>query len=381
MWQRIILSFIVVCGLFIGPTAQAATFTENGTTTINKEIRDDAFLAGQNVNISAPVFGELFAAGSTVVVSERGDRSVYAAGNTVTIDKGAGYNAFAAGNTVTISGEYVHDVYVAGSTVIIKEGTIINGDLYVGAAELTLNGTVKGDVKASVDQMTSNAVVGGTLKGEINRLTFTGGSIGVDLSYGSDTDAKGLDQVMVAGKTERTKPKFESNDNEASVFLFLFFPFVIGAWLFSLLSSLILGALLIWLAPKKVTTVTENIRSNWKELFGRGVVAWIVIPVVSIFAFITLVGWPIGVIGLALYIPLLMFSCVIGSITVGTFLAESVNQKGNIWLALFLGVLVLAILTATPVIGWLLSLAVFIGLTLPALGGLMTWYKEHLNGK
>ena len=379
MVKRIILALAVIGSLFVGVPAQAAVFSEGGSPAVNEEVRDDVFAAGQSVTVGAPVFGELFAAGSTVAVSNRPERSVFAAGNTVTIDKGAGYNAFAAGSTVTLSGEYGHDVFAAGANVIIKEGTVINGDLFVGAGELTLGGTVKGDVNVSAEQVASNAIVGGSLKGEISELTFTGGSIAGDLKYGSEKDASGLDKVTIGGKTERTTPKIDNKD--ADKLPFFLFPLAIAGWAMGVLSSFILGAFLIWLVSKKVVFVTEAIRSNWTNMFVRGLVAFIVIPAISLIAFLTIAGWPIGVIGFMLYVPLLMIAGSLAVITAGTFITEAINQKDNWWLSLLLGVIVVSILGATPILGWWIKLAVFIGLTLPALGGIVTWYQEKLQAK
>lgn len=377
--MRAIIFIILSLGLVLSsncPVLAIYTSGEDENPSISIPVQDDAALAGNSVSISEQVFGELFALGNTIYVGKKAGRSIYAAGNSVTIDQGAGYNVLAGGNTVILNGEIGHDVYVGGNSVTLGEGTIIRGDLRVGAANLVLDGVIDGNVYFGGEAVTSKAVIGGEMKGEAQTLAFTGGTIGKDLVYYSSKEANGLDKVKVSGKTERSKARFTGKDmdktEEFSILGLLF-----AGWVFSFFGTLLLGAILILLAPKKVTAVTHGVTKEWKQSFVAGLIAFIVFPLVAILAFTTLIGWQIALMLFAIYWVLLTIAANLGLIALGQYVLSKRSANPSWWLALVTGVVIVYLLKATPLIP-LISVVVFIGLTLPAFGALLRWYRQHL---
>lgn len=354
--------------LLLTPISEAragATFTSNSdyasNAIINEPIKNDAFLTGNTVSIEAPVDGEIFAAGNVVNVANQGSRSLYAAGSVVTIDQGSGYNAFVAGNTVILSGTYGHDVYAFGNTVTIKEGAVINGDLRVAGTSVSMAGTVKGDVYASGGTVTSSSVIGGNFSGDADTYAFSGGSIAGNLNYQSNDTAAGLDKVAVSGKTERTDPPKAKKDSQ--------YPQIFG-WLTSFFSALVLGALLIALMPKRISGRLEEVKNEWSGLALVGFALVILTPGAALLAFVTVIGWKVGLVILAIYAILLLCGNVIAAVLLGQLILERFKKSGSLWTGLLLGLATVSLLSAIPWIGWIASLLFFFGLVLPSVGSL-----------
>ena len=364
--------FALTFALWLPATTLAAYTQAGNSIDVSQSVNDDAYVAGSTVSITAPVHGELFTAGQSVTVTDSVDRNIFAAGNTVTVNHGAAHNAFVAGNTVTLSGTYGHDVFAAGSSVIVESGTVIQGTLYAAGQSVVLHGTVNGDVRASASTFTSDAVIGGSFTGYVQDLTFTGGTVNGDVSYRSDKDAAGLSMVTVKGSTTRSTPTSAetssfSKSNEGFNAFSAFFRF---------LGLMLMGALLILLMPKKVQLLADDVRSNWGASLGWGLAGFIGGPLVAMLAFMTFIGWPVGLIVLAVWLIELFLAAIFGTITLGALIMRM--KAPNWWTALAVGALAVVIFTSLPAVGGLVRFVVFFALTLPTFGSALQWWKKTL---
>lgn len=356
-----------------GGVAVAAVIQTDEHVRIEQPVSDDVFAAGEAVTVTAPVGGELFAAGSRVSITDRVSRSVFVGGQTVTLNNGSGYNAFVAGQTVTIDGDIGHDAFVAGSSVELKPGTHIRGSLYVTGNDVTLAGTIDGDVHVATEHLSDEgAVIGGSLTGQLSSQSeFRGGSVGGDVRYRADHDVDGIETVTVGGTTERTA--LESNRQSRS-------SGSVGDGLLALASLVVFGGCLILLVPGKVAGVTAAVRGDWGRSFLRGSVTLIVAPIAAMIALATVIGWPIAVGILTLYLLELLVANALGAVALGQLTLGKATADRP-WLALGLGGLIIAIVSNLPApVSWIASLALFFGLTIPALGASLDWGKSLLNG-
>ena len=367
-----VLTFTVFLPAIAVPKAHAAALFVNGSdqqgnAVLSDQTNSDAFVTGNSVSVTGPVDGELFAGGNVVSITKPVGRSVYAAGNVVTLDQGSGYNAFVAGNTVTLSGTYGHDVYAAGNTVTVKEGTIINGDLRIAGSVVSINGTVKGDVNVSGGQVTSRGAVGGGFSGTGGTLTFLGGSIAGDLDYQSAKTATGLEKVAVTGKTVRTDPPQPARTDS--------YARVLG-WLAALLSTFVLGAFLILLVPKLVERQPDETWAAWSGRAAVGGILLVVIPIGIVVAFVTVIGWKVGLLLLALYVIGLLISYVLAAVTLGRMLFRRFGKGQSPWLNLMAGLVAVFLLSSVPWIGWLASVSFFVALVVPSFGYLVSGLRR-----
>lgn len=378
-FSRIGVLLTVTLGLVLTalPARAAVTVGGHPDAAITTEVNDDAFTGGQSVSVTAPIRGELFAVGETVTVSTRPDRSIFAAGMTVSVPNGAGYDAFVGGQTVTLAGEYGHDVYVLGQTVVLEPNAHVKGSVYVMGDTITVHGRIDGQLSVAGGSVTSDAVIGRDARIAADQLRFTGGSIGGDLRHGSAGTVTGLDTVSVAGQTVRD----EQPSRE----------FAVGGGtgratpadtaleaLMAFLTMAIVGGLLILLVPARIAAAATDVHTHWLQSFLTGLVTLIVGPLVIGIALATLVGWPVAIVLGLLYTAALVASGFLAPILLGKLIVKAETGERP-WRALLIGSAIVAVTTALPVIGWLPSLAVFVGLTLPIFGASLRWTWEQLR--
>lgn len=350
----------------VTPVQASSVMRGEDTVAVSEHIDTDAFLAGTNVSVDAPVAGELFAVGTNVSANAVPGRSAWMAGQNVTV-KGAAHDAFLAGSTVTISGTYGNDVYVAGSKVIIKEDTVINGDLRISGADTVLAGSVAGDVRLLGGTVTSSAKVGGSFVSDsVGTLTFTGGSVAKDLHYTSSTDASGMDKVTVGGSVQRTEPKSRISAAVSGAFL-------------QILSGLLFVALFILIIPRRVRQTTQIMRTRWPLAFLLGVAVFFLVPLLALLFFVTLIGWQVGLLLIALYGVFVLSSFVFGAMLLGSLVLEFLqNRRGHtipeqwsrreLWVAGLSGSFLVSLLIAVPGIGIIFGLVMLLVLFIPAMG-------------
>ncbi len=366
----LVLAVCVSVGLFV--PAHAAYFSEDDTITLAQDVNDDVFATGERIAIQAPVTGDIFAVGNSISIQHKPDRSIFGAANTVTIEEGSGYNAFVAGNTVTLKGTIEHDVYVAGQNVTIDPSAHIKGTLRVFGQDVTLNGQVDGDVFVSGQSLTSNASIGGSLTANTHAISFSGGKIGRDFHYSSNEEAQGISKVTIGGETKRTPVKDTTTTTETRV----------RHALIAFLTTLVTGAALLLLFPRKVKAVSEDVRLHWGQSLLYGVITLIVTPILATLVMVTVVGLPIGLIAWALYLVTLYTASILSMIFIGYWLLGLAKVRGgNWWLSLIVGSLIVTVVRFIPIIGSIAAIALFIGVILPTIGAELLWWKKVITEK
>jgi hypothetical protein len=130
---------------------------------------------------------------------------------------------------------------------------------------------------------------------------------------------------------------------------------VFGWWLAVSVSTLIVGALLVWLAPGALYGAERAVREHLGTTIGWGVAIAIGVPLLAILALVTLVGIPFGVALLLAAIPVLLVAYVTTAWTVGHKVLRT--RSTSPWAALFAGWGILRVLALIPVAGALVGLA------------------------
>ena len=130
---------------------------------------------------------------------------------------------------------------------------------------------------------------------------------------------------------------------------------VFGWWLAVSVSTLIVGALLVWLAPGALFGAERAVREHLGASIGWGVALAIGVPLLAVLALVTLVGIPFGVAVLLAAIPVLLVAYVTTAWIVGHKVLR--NRSTSRWVALLAGWGILRVLALIPVAGALVGLA------------------------
>jgi cytoskeletal protein CcmA (bactofilin family) len=344
---------LVALVLALTPSPAAAADIRSGDVTIatTETIEDDLYAFGTNIAINGTIHGDLIAAGNNITVDGNVTGDVIAAGQSVVIRGQVGGSVRAAGSSVVLDGKVTNDLLAAGNELTILSNGRVGRDAIVGAANTTISGQIGRDLQAGSANVKLDGGVGGNVVATVDRLQLTDrATIGGNLKYTSKTEAQIANTSSVKGSTERQTP----SDDRA--------PLVTGPaalvvdWLKGLIGLLILGILVVFFFPGFSRRAGEAlVRSPWLTL-AIGALVLIGLPILAIvfFAVGALIGgWWIGFVVIALLVVALALSIPVAAVGVGGALLRMTRRPVPVWLALFIGLIVLLLVALIPILGGL----------------------------
>ena len=350
------LRLVALVGLVLALTpspAAAADIRQGQDITIgpSETIEDDLYAVGTNISINGTIHGDLIAAGNNISVDGTVTGDVIAAGNSIAIRGQVGGSVRAAGNMIVLDGKVTNDLIFGGSEVTILSNGRVGRDAVIGSANATITGQIGRDLQAGSTNLKIDGGVGGNVLTTVDRLQLTDrATIGGNLKYTSKNEAQIANASSVKGSTERQVPQ----DGRA--------PLVTGPaalvveWLKGLIGLLILGILVVFFFPGFSRRAGEAlVRSPWLTL-AIGALVLIGLPILAIvfFAVGALIGgWWIGFVVLALFVVVLALSIPVAAVGVGGALLRMTRRPVPVWLALFIGLIVLLLVALIPILGGL----------------------------
>ncbi len=335
---------------------QAGNVTQNvpaGTT-----ITDDLYVFGSGVTVAGTVDGNLIAAGGTVTISGHVTKDVMVAGGTVDISGPVDGSIRVAGGTVTVSGPVSGDIVAATGTLNVNAGATVGRDLLLGAGQSTIAAPIARNVNLGSGNVTIENSVGGNVTGAVGQLTLANGAkIGGYLDYTSSQTASIQSGASVAGSVNRHTPP---NDTPAiRGFGFL-------TWLRGWIGISFLGLLLVLLFPQFSNRAADTLVRRPGASVGYGAVLLVVTPIVGIVAFIVgllIGGWWLALLLMPAYVLALALGYVVTGYWLGRWASNSFSWHLHPAVIVVGGLFVLSVITAIPVLGWLVGfLAAIFGL-------------------
>jgi cytoskeletal protein CcmA (bactofilin family) len=248
--------------------------------------------------------------------------------------------------------------YAANDHVVITGGTVVPpgqtaGDVVVLDGTVTIAGHATGDVVSVSGPVRVTGRVDGDLIAVSNRAILgPTARVGGDLRYGDERP------VLAPGATVGGTVSKEDFADAANG---LGWVSRLAWWLAVSVSTLIVGALLVWLAPGALSAAERAVRDHLGATIGWGVGIAIGVPLLAILALVTLVGIPFGVALLLAAIPVLVVAYTTTMWIVGRRVLG--NRSTSPWAALLAGWGILRVLALIPVAGGLVGLvATVVGL-------------------
>ena len=336
-------------------SASAADLRQGNDVTVGsgETVNDDLYVAGGTVTVDGTVKGSVIVAGGTVSVAGTVSRDVMVAGGTINISGQVGGSIRAAGGNVSITGPVEQDIVLAAGMVDISSKASVGRDLVVAGGTATIAGPIGRNVTLGSGTLTLRSRVGGNVTGRVDRLTLDGAQVAGNLDYTSANQVQLANGAHVAGTITRHQPP--ANADGGNAFL---------GWLRALVGIAALGLIFLFLLPRLSTRSIDTLRAQpWLSL-GIGAAILVATPIIAIIVFLIgllIGGWWLGL----LLIPIWILACAVGYV-VSAFLGGRLLFARLGWgayhdaLALLAGLLVLAIVTVIPIIGWLIGLAAVI---------------------
>jgi len=297
-------------------------------------------LAGNSFESEANTSGLLFSAGNIMNLNTRSEYA-FVAGNAVSVEGKVEKDLFAAGNSITIDGaaEIGRDIFAAGSQVYI-ETDHLNGDLSATAGKVAFRtGTViEGNLNLAVGDLVVDGKV--EIKGK--------------LIINSDATIHGESNLSYA-EIEKYEPE-ETEEEGAGIFISV----ILG-----IVASFVAFVIVLAMFPR----INQKVEHELSSLqFGKdlviGICTLFLIPVISVFLFISVIGALAGVVLIFAYIIMLCLSLAFAGFWLGKLIMEKAfHNKMNPFLEALIGIIILQAVGLIPFLGgWITLIAVVTGL-------------------
>lgn len=331
----VLLMFVVI------PKAEAKEIEHFVSKADTDVVMDEVYnssvaVAGESVNFDGTIKGLAIGAGNKIALNGEADYGIIV-GNSVTTNGTVNNDAFILGNLVTTNDKSIfkRDAIIAGSDIELNG--VFNRNVSLYAKKVTLkNVSIKGNVKIYAENVTVEKDT--TIKGT--------------LYYPEDAKYKADDKANIA-KVEKT-PAIQTHDDQnyfatvsAKIWSFLCLALVFAA------ISLFCPAAFSKINNKyEKTTLGEGV-----EVFTKGLVVMILVPVVSVLLCCTMIGIPLGIILILLYGIAIYLSTIFAAYLIGYKIWQKVfNKNGHILFFGLIGLFILLILGLVPGVRTLVSI-------------------------
>ena len=319
------------------------------TIAAGETVSNDLYAFAGTVQVDGTVDGDLVASGGLIDITGTVTGDVLAAGGRVNITGTVGGDTRIAGGTLSVGGAIAEDLLAAGGQLTVTSSGTVGEDLIAGTGQLTIDGTVTGDVLARTGAYTKAGTVGGT------------------------------EDVTITARDDQTGEPSEPDAATTATR-----QIIDGVRHF--LVVVLVGALMIWFAPRPYAAMKSALRQRPLPAAGWGIVAilgYVALLVVVLIGMI-LLAFVFGLLGFSDLIGInflgglvailgasLAFAVVAGYVAdalVGVVLAGLVMRGENTsrWRELAVlaaGAAVVILLSSLPVLGpWVKLVVILLGL-------------------
>jgi len=326
------------------------------TVEVDGTIEGDLIAIGRRVAIRGHVTGQVFTAGSTISLDGELDGSVIGAAKTLDASSGRiGRNLFGFGESVT-----------AGDRLNVEQNAVLFGE------RAHFGGPVGRDAVGFGEEIEVGNSVGGDVTAYGQRVTLLAPSriTGDVTAHVPKEDNFTMSPGAVVGGEVVTKiiERHEAR-SEYSTGKF---------WMFQLLrfaAGFATGAVLLALVPSLRRASLDTARSGFVAA-GLGLVALVAVPMIAVLVAITVIGIPLSLAGLMLWVAGIYLSKIVMAQLIGARLIEATGQPRHYAAALAAGLLLVIVVVNLPFVGGLLN---FI-LTITGLGLLLLFVWRSYQG-
>jgi hypothetical protein len=254
----------------------------------------------------------------------------------------------AAASAASARGGAEDAVVVVSGDVVVGRGETVDG-VFIVNGDARIAGHVDGDVIL----LSGDAIVSGTIGGDL----FTAGGearllasaeVTGDVGYGDERPRIALDARVHGDVAKQGWPDVGGVLSWVGSFL---------VWLTVTLSTLVLGALLLLIAPRAADALEARSRERIGPVIAIGIAILIVLPLTAFLAAITVLGLPLAL-GIVLsLLPLGAVAYVAAAYALGRRVVRPPRER---MLSFFAGLAILRLATFVPFLGVLVGLAALV---------------------
>lgn len=322
----------------------------------NQIISSDYFAAGERVTLSGVVNGDAYLGGGKIFVDGTVNGDLLIAGGTATIRGKILHNVRIIGGDVTFtSADIGGNVTVVGGNAQFSDGARIAGSLVAVGGNMEIFSPVGKGATLAGGSFTVGNSIGGDIVGAVGSLDIlSGAKIRGDVNYWSQNNATIAKDASISGKIaahiqpKETKPIEQTGKAIVS-------GFTKTVRIISLLSSIFIGLLLLYLVPFYMENAAKNIKEHPGKNFLIGLIGVFTLPLLAIFLFVTIIGIPLSILLLMAFFVLMFIGKIVVMFAVGQKVLRYTDHKlSNTW-TFIIGALVFFLATWIPFIGWFIG--------------------------
>jgi cytoskeletal protein CcmA (bactofilin family) len=352
-----ILSLLVV--LFALSAAPVFAFDgrsgDKVTISSGETVNGDVYMAGNEITIDGTVNGDVYAVGSRVTIKGTINGAITLAGQYVSVSGKIERSARLAGSEVTFTGNIKGDVILLGSDITVGRDARIGNDLVIAGTKCNILGNVDGRVSGGASTCTIDGKIGKDVDIDVGALTVdSSAQILGDLTYSSENQATVKSTAKISGKQTQKQPIEKDNENKG-------FMAEVPGKIAGLLMAFITALILVFIAPRRLNSAMEAVQNKLWICLGWGAVFLFAGPIAILIVCCTVIGLPVALIALALWLIFLYLSQIPVALLIGKLIIsrnQPMESKGKMLGALAIGLTILMILTWLPYIGFFTGLAV-----------------------
>lgn len=362
-----IICCIVILLLHGFERALGSDFKAGEKILITEPVNGDLYLAAGDIEVRAPVYGDLIASGGEISVEDSVMQDLLIAGGELFLNGFVGDDIRAAGGKVNITNVINGDLVVFGGQVNI-DGIVI-GDLIVFGGEVNIRGTIRGNIKAGGGKVFFGGIAEGITEFKAGEVEIAGEVRGLCKIIAEDIyvgeQAKFYEAVeywrndgemdfgsSLINTSAHYNPEFKSQEGRG-----LWGIAFSGLIIFYVLSVILILILLNFLLNKPLSLAAAKLNNEPLRALVYGIVYFLGLPIVIFLLMLTVIGIPIGLLTLALYIFSWVFGLSMASVITAKVIKIKYNhQQWGTWMLVLvsMGVFtVLKVITLIPFIGWL----------------------------
>lgn len=323
-----------------------------------REIRDTFVEEDVNDDSSSLTFGHnLLLAGNSFESKANTSGLLLSAGNIMDLGTKSEY-AFVAGNAISIEGEVEKDLFVAGNSITIDKAAKIGRDIFAAGSQVYVETDhLNGDLSVTAGKVAfrTGTVIDGNVNLAVGDLVVDGKvEIKGKLVINSDATIHGESNLSYA-EISKYEPD-ESEVEPAGIFI---------SAILGIIALFIVFVIILAMYPR----IDQKVEHELSSLqFGKdlviGICALFLIPVISVFLFISVIGSLAGVVLTLAYIIMLCLSQAFAGFWLGKLIMEKAfHNKVNPFLEALIGIVILQAVGLIPFVGGYVTLiAVVTGL-------------------
>ena len=360
--MTLVMVFIIMT-MCLPTKSHAINFQKKDTVVWSENSDENFYTVGSTIDISGTINGDVFAAGQTITISGNIKGDVFLAGGQIVIDGNVEGDVRALGTVIDLRGSVGKNVLATGNNMVISSDANVGRHVTFVGNILKIDGPMGGNLEAGVNNLTINNTIGGSVDVELSAgddssfKIMQNATIAKNLNYKATQKADISSGAKISGKTNYSINKAHKKTEGG----------VVRKWnrnigrmvgiggILKFVSLFLVGMLIILLLPKLVNDFDHIMRKDFWKNFSYGLLWFFISPVACLFLMITVVGIPLALIGIALYIIFLYLAKIFAAIVIGKIVIDYFKwNKVHKLVSFLIGLLLICVVGLIPFFGWMI---------------------------